>query len=158
MSAPKSILVGLGNPILSDDAVGIVVARHVWEALGNRPYVNFVEAAVGGFELVEMLAGYDKAVIVDAIQTEGRSPGEFSCMDFSAVSVSEIPSMTHQVGLVEGLELARRLKMKVPRNIHLYAIEAADVTTFGTAMTDSVAAAVSIVAEHILSAEFGEGG
>lgn len=158
MSPPKYVIVGVGNPILSDDAVGIVVGRLVCESLKNHSCVNFIEAGVGGFELVEMLAGYDKAVIIDAIQTEGRSPGEFSRMDLSAISVSEIPGMTHQVGLAEGLELARRLKMKIPRSIHVYAIEVADVTTFGTAMTESVAAAVPAVANHILSAEFGEGG
>jgi len=158
MSASKSVIVGLGNPILSDDAVGIVVARRVWESLGDRCGVDFLEAGVGGFELVEMLAGYDKAVIVDAIQTGAHLPGEFRCIDLSAMAVSEIPGMTHHVGLVEGLELARRLKMKVPNILHVYVIEVADVTTFGTSMTDSVAAAVPRLVDDILSAEFGDGG
>jgi len=157
MAASRSILVGLGNPILSDDAVGIVVARRVWEALGNPPGVNCVEAAVGGIELVEMLAGYDKAVVVDAIHTGTCRPGEFSCIDFSAICVSEIPAMTHRVGLAEAIELARRLNMHIPRTIHVYAIEVEDIMTFGTSMTDSVAAAVPAVAAHILSAEFGDG-
>ena len=77
MSAPKSVIVGLGNPILSDDAVGIVVARRVYESLNPHANVDFIEAGVGGFKLVEMLDGYDKAVMVDAMQTDRVSPGEF---------------------------------------------------------------------------------
>jgi hydrogenase maturation protease len=173
MSAPKSVIVGLGNPILSDDAVGIVVAHRVYESLNPTvcqtatncdANVDFIEAGVGGFELVEMLYGYDKAVIVDAMQTDRASPGEFFLVDLLTAAPPEIPAvcqtatncaMTHHVGLIEGLELARRLNMRVPGSVRVYGIEVEDITTFGTSMTDAVAAAVPRMVEHILSAEFG---
>ncbi len=155
MSAPKSVIVGLGNPILSDDAVGIVVARRVYESLNPDAGVDFIEAGVGGFELVEMLYGYDKAIIVDAMQTDHASPGEFFLVDLSTATPPEIPTMIHHVGLIEGLELARRLNMRVPRTVRVYGIEVEDITTFGTSMTDAVAATVPRMVEHILSAEFG---
>jgi len=66
----------------------------------------------------------------------------------------EIPAMTHHAGLIEGLELARRLNMRVPRSVRVYGIEVEDIRTFGTSMTDAVAAAVPRMVEHILSAEF----
>jgi len=154
MSALKSVIVGLGNPILSDDAVGIVVARRVYESLNPDANVDFIEAGVGGFELVEMLYGYDKAVMVDAIQTDRASPGEFFLVDLLTAAPPEIPAMTHHVGLIEGLELARRLNMRVPTSVRVYGIEVEDIRTFGTSMTDAVAAAVPRMVEHILSAEF----
>jgi len=126
--------------------------------------VDFIEAGVGGFELVEMLYGYDKAVIVDAMQTDRASPGEFFLVDLLTAAPPEIPAvcqtatncaMTHHVGLIEGLELARRLNMRVPGSVRVYGIEVEDITTFGTSMTDAVAAAVPRMVEHILSAEFG---
>lgn len=155
MPQRKDVIVGLGNPILSDDAVGIVVGRRVWESLCSPSHATFLEAGVGGFELVEMIAGYDKAVIIDAIQTAGRAPGEFSCLNLSVLPAPEIPAATHRVGLVEGLELARRLDMEIPRTIRVYAIEVEDITTFGTSMTAAVEAAVPAVVAYILSAEFG---
>jgi hydrogenase maturation protease len=155
MSAPKSVIVGLGNPILSDDAVGIVVARRVYESLNPDANVDFIEAGVGGFELVEMLYGYDKAVMVDAMQTDLGSPGEFCLVDLLTATPPEIPAMTHHMGLIEGLELARRLDMRIPRSVRLYAVEVEDITTFGTSLTDAVAVAVPRMVEHILSVEYG---
>ena len=155
----KSVVVGLGNPILSDDAVGIVVAQFVHQQLTCTPdvpeRVDLIEAAVGGFELVEMIAGYDKAVIVDAIQTEGGRAGECYLLDLEQAASSDQPAMTHQVGLIEGLELARRLGMKTPGYLRVYAVEAADILTFSTELTPEVKAAVAGIARGVLADEFG---
>jgi hydrogenase maturation protease len=158
----RAVIVGLGNPILSDDAVGLAVARLVYQPLAAGREVSgwdvdLIEAAVGGFELVEMVAGYDKAVIVDAIQTEGGRVGDCYRVDLDGPTRTEQPAMRHQVGLVEGLELARRLAVDVPQCVRVYAVEVADIHTFATEMTDRVKAAVPGIAGDILSAEFGVG-
>lgn len=155
MGKPKSVIVGLGNPILSDDAVGIVVARLVHEQIPDDQQVEFTEAAVGGFELVEMLVGYDRAIIIDAIQTDGGRVGDYYLLDLESSKSTEQAVMTHQVGLLEGLELARTLGMKIPKYLRVYAVEVADPYTFGTEMTHHVKAAAPRIAREILSQEFG---
>jgi len=156
----RSVIVGVGNPIRSDDAVGIAVARLVHERLAayrntDRGQVDLIETAVGGFDLIEQLAGYDKAVVIDAIQTEGGRAGDCYVVDLEGPLPGGCPSMTHHVGLMEGLALARVLAMDVPEYLRVYAVEAADVRTFGTGMTDRVKAAVPQIAEEILANEFG---
>lgn len=151
----RSAVVGLGNPFMCDDAVGLAVARQIHEQIPESQHVDLIEAAVGGLELAEMLIGYDKAVIIDAIQTDGGRVGDFCLLDLERSSSGEQPAMTHQVGLLEGLELSRRLGMKVPACLKVYAVEVAEPYTFGTDMTDQVKAAVPRVALKILAAEFG---
>jgi hydrogenase maturation protease len=154
--------VGLGNPIRSDDAVGLAVARLVYEPLAAggeaaQWNVDLIEAAVGGFELVEMLVGYDKAVIIDAIQTQGGRIGDCHLVDLDLdrrPSTRE-PLMRHQIGLIEGLELARRLAMNVPECVRVYGVEVSNIDTFGTEMSDEVKIAVPCIAGDILSTEFG---
>ncbi len=156
----SSILIGLGNPFLSDDAVGLRVARAIHDLLQHVPeaperHVDLFETSVGGFELVEMLIGYDKAVLIDAIQTEHGTPGDHYLVDYASLSLEDIPCMTHQVGLLEGLTVARRLDMHVPIRLHIYAIEAADLYTFSESMTPAVAAAVPEITKNIMKAEYG---
>ena len=65
----KTQILGLGNTYLGDDAVGIHVIRElrpVVEPLG----IDVVEAELGGFELAEILGGYGRAKIVDAVKFE----------------------------------------------------------------------------------------
>lgn len=155
MSGADSVIIGLGNPILSDDAVGPAVARRVHERLSD-PNVDIREAAVGGIQLVEMLAGYDKAIIVDAIRTEGGRVGDYYLLDLEGSRASRRTGMTHGIGLLEGLELARTIGMHVPEYLRVYAVEVADPFTFGTEMTDEVKAAVPLVVESVLSAEYVE--
>jgi len=73
-AARRAIIVGLGNPIRTDDAVGLAVARAVHARLA-RPDVELCELAAGGLELVERLAGYGHAVIIDAVQSGGGQVG-----------------------------------------------------------------------------------
>ena len=69
------LVLGLGNPILGDDAVGIFVAREIKRLAGERTGVTVKEASVGGFDLLDLLEGYRGAVIIDAIKTAGGRPG-----------------------------------------------------------------------------------
>ena len=154
MSTPSTVIIGLGNPIMCDDAVGIVIGRAVHERLGQPGHVTFIEASAGGFELIELIHGFDRAVIVDAIQTEGGAVGDYHALSPEDLRTGVIPSLSHQVGLIEGLELGPRLGMKLPDRLRIYAIEVADPFTFGTELTPEVAAAVPTLVNAIVEAEF----
>ena len=71
----KTLVLGLGNPILTDDGVGI----HVVRALASHPLppgVVLAEASLGGLRLLETILGYKQIVLVDAIQTANGHPGD----------------------------------------------------------------------------------
>ena len=108
MSTIRTIIIGLGNSILTDDAVGPAVARLMHQRLGDAN-VDLREASVGGIELVELLAGYDKAIIIDAIRTEGGRAGDCYLLDLEGSRPSRRTGMTHEVGLLEGLEFGRKI-------------------------------------------------
>ncbi len=139
---------------MTDDAVGIEVAKIVFQGLSAGADVDFVEATVGGLELVELLEGHSKAVIIDAIQTSNGKIGDFYTLDLEKLKNSNSPSMTHQIGLIEGLELGKKLGMKMPQDLSVYAVEVEDVYTFGTELTKTVKDQVPIIAQKILSKEF----
>ena len=75
-----TLIIGLGNPILTDDAIGWRVVHALREFLQDEPDslpipVEITEACVGGLSLAEMMIGYRRAVVIDAIMTRGGVPG-----------------------------------------------------------------------------------
>jgi hydrogenase maturation protease len=173
MSAPcQNILVlGLGNPILSDDGVGIHVARAVASQFLPRascPRVCFAEASVGGIRLLEVLAGYDRAFLIDAIQTPDGLPGDiYRLLPAESWAVSEARSgaaggddvrsslhsgSTHDLSFQGALAWGRENGMKLPPDdgILIVAIEAQDVLTFGESCTSGVAAAIPRAVDLVL--------
>jgi hydrogenase maturation protease len=64
----KTLVLGMGNTILCDDGIGIYVARVLAERF-QRDDVTFAEASVGGMRLLDVIAGYGRIIMVDAIKT-----------------------------------------------------------------------------------------
>lgn len=144
-------VVGLGNPILRDDGVGLQVAQRVAARLdGVRPGVEVVESEVGGFALLELLAGCDAAVLIDAIQREGLRPGEVLRLQPDQIQASARLISVHEIDLPSVLELGRELGVALPEQVVIVAIQAQDLRTFGESLTPAVAAAVPRAADLVL--------
>jgi hypothetical protein len=69
-----TIIIGLGNPIVSDDSVGVCAARRLDKVKEVREVADVHEVYAGGLRLLDVLVGYKRAIIIDAMQT-GIQPG-----------------------------------------------------------------------------------
>ena len=147
----KILVLGLGNPILTDDGVGIHVVRAV-AARCRWDNVTFVEASVGGLRLLDTMAGYERVIIVDAIQTRDGEPGEVYRLHPNDLQTSLHSGSTHDLSLSDALVLGRGLGMGLPEDkaIVILAVEAEDVLTFGEVCTTRVQAAVPRVVQMVL--------
>jgi len=144
--AARGLVLGLGNDLLGDDGVGLAVARAVRERV--PPGVEVVESGEAGLALLELLAGYPVAVIVDAIHT-GAPPGTIQRLERGAFARVLAPS-AHYAGLPEVFELAERLGLAMPARLAVIAIEVEDPYSFAERLTPRVMAAVEPAAELVL--------
>lgn len=137
------LVVGLGNPILSDDGIGLRVAAVVRESLRDGA-VDVKEVAVGGLSLAEMLVGYERAIIVDAIMTENGVPGTVYQFALADLPGTLNTASAHDTNLATALHALRRFDADLPQDdaIHIVAIEAQDVWTFGERCSQPVEAAI----------------
>jgi len=142
----RTLILGLGNPILTDDAVGLHVARRLHKLLGDQD-VDLVEAAVAGLQSVDLISRYDRAVIIDAVP-DGEQSGKVWRIDGAALESGAAPS-SHGIGLGQALRLARELSMRLPEETILYAIAVVDPYTFGEGMTPQVEQALPGVVQEI---------
>lgn len=156
MNNPRTIVVGLGNPILSDDAVGVLVARRVAEQmLQPDDGVTVQEVGVGGLRLVEILNGFDRAVIIDAIQSDPKSDTgthkTMSIEDLAACSPTQHSASAHDTTFPTAFQCGRQLGMNLPEDVTIFAIEVNNVTDFGEQLTPEVAECIPEIAAEVVA-------
>ena len=148
----RTLVLGLGNLILTDDGVGIYVAREVAARLPAGNGVAFAEASVGGLRLLDLLAGHDRVILVDAIQTRDGQPGDIHRLTAAGLWASRHAGSTHDLSFGGALVLGRSIGMDLPadEDITIVAVEVADVLTVSEGCTPAVAAAIPAAAEVVL--------
>jgi len=146
----STIVVGIGNRVLSDDSVGIKVADTLATALRSRSDVVTSELWGGGLRLMETLNGYERAIIIDAIITKDGKPGSVYILKPSDLRQSRNTYSTHDGGFQEALEVGAMLELNLPPQITIWAVEADDVETYSENLTREVERAVPIVVAGVM--------
>jgi hydrogenase maturation protease len=148
---PAILLLGLGNPILRDDAVGLHVVRRLRPRLACCPDVLVAEDCWGGLRLMERMVGFQRAIIVDAI-CSGSTPGTVRVLGPDDLPTRHSAS-AHDLNLTTALSLGRQAGAVLPHraDIRLVAIEAADVVSFGESCSPPVAESIGRAADEVIS-------
>jgi hydrogenase maturation protease len=146
----KTLVLGTGNPILSDDGAGIRVAQEVGKKLDD-PQVTVSETSAAGLSLLDSIVGYDKVIIIDAIQTKKGKAGQIYRMKPEDFSYAKHLSSPHQINLVTALELGKVLNLVMPQEIIIIAVEAKDISNFGERCTPEVERAIPEAVKIVLS-------
>ncbi len=151
----KTLIVGLGNPILGDDGVGWKVAEEVEQRLPKSPKTSEVSVdyiSLGGLSLMERLIGYEHAIVIDAIGT-GQHPigaAYHFRLDDLYDPTSGHTTAAHDVSLSTAIQIGRSLGAALPDRIDVVAIESPYVYNFSEDLTPPVAAAVPQAVEMVM--------
>jgi hydrogenase maturation protease len=138
----KIIVLGVGNLILGDDGVGIHVVNEVKKQIDD-PNITIDEAITGGMNLLDLMLGYDKAIIVDAVKSEKSVVGtveRIPLADFNTMHSCN----PHDVSLVEAIQMAKKLgETKIPSEIIIIGVMMKEIPCeFGEKLSEKIQAAV----------------
>ena len=141
----KTLIVGLGNPILGDDGVGWAIASAVSEHLSaTAPSIEIDCLSLGGLSLMERMLGYDRVVLIDSMET-GQSPVG-SVQTFPLASLPDPmaghSASSHDTSLITALKTAQSIGAHIPKYVDIVAVEAQNVYDFSEELSPPVAAAV----------------
>jgi hydrogenase maturation protease len=149
-------IIGLGNSILTDDGVGIYAVREVSRRVaeeGLDACVDLVESEVGGFALMDMMAGWKKIILVDSIQFDDLEPGTVVRIEPETLHTSLRLRSVHEIDLPTVINLGRELGLKMPNDLTVFGIQAEDPYTFGERLTSKaeqgMKKAVSLILREI---------
>jgi hydrogenase maturation protease len=154
-------IIGLGNSILRDDGVGIYTVRELKRRLEEQypaPEVDVVETEVGGFSLMELMAGWKRVILVDSIQFDGLEPGTVVRIQTGDLHTSLRLRSVHDIDLPTALELGCKLGLCMPGDVVVFGIQAEDSLSFGESLTDAaergMREAVKLVLNEIQDSRF----
>jgi len=148
----KTLVIGLGNPILTDDGIGIYTARALRKVLPPDAPVEVIELSVGGLTLMETMIGYEHVILIDALWSPADHTGEIAVFDASDVPETLNTRSTHDADLPTALRIGRALGAPLPldMDIQIVAITAHDVLDFCEQPSARVRAAIPAACETVL--------
>lgn len=145
----RTIVLGLGNPILGDDGVGNRVAEILQRKIED-PEVAVTETNAVGLNLLDLLVGYQRAIIIDAVPSREGKVGQVHRLTAEDFRLSQRLCSPHDVDFASALELGKRLGLSLPEEIIIFAVEVAVITTFSESLTPEVEMAVPQVVQTVL--------
>lgn len=122
MKIKKTLVLGLGNDILTDDGIGPMLVADL-SGMTDRSEIQFETLSCGGLEIMEYIKGYNKVIFIDGIRTLNGNPGDvhyFSPADFTETSHL---SNLHDVDFLTALKVGTALDMNLPSDLHIIAVE-----------------------------------
>ena len=151
MSAADTLVLGLGNDILADDAIGLRVVRELERTFERERQIDFRETSEMGLALLDFITGYSKVILVDSIQTGRAQVGAIH--QFEACALPGLTNRTpHFLGVRETLALGRKLGLLMPKEVRIFAIEVLDPFTLSEEMTPPMLRALPVIVARIARA------
>ena len=147
----KTIIIGLGNTILCDDAVGIIVAKKLYAKVKNKQ-ISFCESSFAGWRIIDIINGYDKVIIVDVIKQNNLEIGKCYKVEAKKNMCINLNS-SHGLGIFESLELAKQNGWSMPKVISVYGINVQNPYEFGEYLTPQVKKNISKIVKEIIKEE-----
>ena len=153
-----TVIIGMGNPLLSDDGIGIAVATAVAERLHDCMKLTVTELHTGGIRLMEAMAGFKRAVVVDAM-VSGAVPGTLQRFNPQDFVTTKNTYSSHDTNFGTAYDLGLLAGVELPERVSFWGIEAREFDLFGERFSDEVAAALPLAVERIVAEITGwEGG
>lgn len=146
----KILVLGIGNLLLSDEAVGVRIIEALEQRYRFSPDIDILDGGTSGMELMEAMAGRDHLIVADAVLT-GQAPGEVAVLRDDEVPAFFTRKISpHQLGLSDVL-MALRLTDEFPRRLTLVGVvpESLDVHI---GLTETVRQAIAPALQQIITA------
>jgi hydrogenase maturation protease len=151
--AVRTLVVGLGSPILRDDAIGLHIVRALADRLPSDLF-SVIEAGAAGLRLLPLLDGWERVVFVDALVWSAELGGEACPGRLHRLALDQLRSTltlhsSHEPSLADTLRLGRQAGMALPERILVFGVEVSDPFTFDEDMTPELTARVEPLADEI---------
>lgn len=144
----STLVLGIGNTLLSDEGVGVHATRYLSDHYPFLPHTSFVDGGTLSFTLAEPIEESENLIVIDAAQLDDK-PGTvrmFIGADMDDYLVGQTRRSVHEVGLMDLMWMVR-LTGRLPRNRALIGIQPSKLD-WGEAPTDEVQAAIPLACEQ----------
>ncbi len=141
----RTLILGLGNPILGDDCIGLLLSKRLE---GKIPGVDTASITLAGLELMDILAGYDRVFLIDAATGTGGEPGDLVELKDGNRALHLFTS--HGVNFFDLLKMGKEMGLKMPEPAVVFGVEIGIATDFGTRLSPPLLSAFASLEKAII--------
>ena len=147
----KTLVLGIGNSILGDDGVGVHAAQEVARIIKDENIV-VRDVSIDGLNLLELILGFDKLVVIDAIMTENGEVGEiYRLKPENICELARSAISPHHFNLASTIEVGKRLfPEEIPEEVVIFAVGTHNIDQVTEELTGKVKEAIPEVVNLIL--------
>jgi hydrogenase maturation protease len=148
VTVPPTVVIGLGNPLMGDDGVGLAALaclRDEWRLAG----VELVDGGTWGLSLLPVIEDAERLVLVDAIAAHG-APGDIIALSRERLPIYLSRKLSpHQVDMKDALALAE-WRGKLPAEIVAIGVQPG-VVALGTELSDVVGPQLDLLVRTVVA-------
>ena len=152
----KTLILALGNPILSDDGVAYEVVDRLAERLRSSDVerdgnCDIIKSSAATMDIIPKLAGYERLIVIDAVQLGSAPPGTVHRFGLDKLAQTVRQSSPHDINFATAFQMAKEWGYDIPDDIRIYGIEVKELTKFSEGCTPEVTEKLDEITEYILS-------
>ncbi len=169
----KTLILALGNPILSDDGVAHEVADRLAKRLKSSSTTtnpalsekkacpersrrvegtqyDIIKSSAATMDIIPKLAGYHRLVVVDAVQLGSAPFGTVHRFSLTDLASTVHPSSPHDINFATAFQMAKKWGYHIPADIRIYGIEVKELSRFSQGCTPEITEKLHEIVEYIL--------
>lgn len=136
----RVLVMGIGNPLVCDEGVGIRVLQRLLDDYDFPPEVELVDAGTMGMSILNLFVDVDYLLVIDAVDHTGRPPGTVVLLAPEDLALNQVMHSLHDMRFVNVLEAAELIGRRP--EAEFVGVQIADMGTVGVGLTPQVEAAV----------------
>lgn len=142
----RTLVLGLGNRVMTDDAAGLVALERFRERFAARQDVDCLDGGTLGLDLLAYIEGYGRVLISDCLMRRGEKPGAVLKVEAEDVeAVFQTCLSPHQMGLKDLIAVLHLLQ-RMPERLTVVGVEGKEIG-IGTELSPEVEGAIPEMVE-----------
>jgi hydrogenase maturation protease len=162
LDAERITVMGIGNPLMMDEGVGVRVMEIIMGTLRFPENVTLIDAGTMGMSILNLFRECDYLLVVDAVDGTGEPPGTVVRLSPEDLAPNQVKHSLHDIRLVDVLEAAMLMGNRPQADC--IGIQIADMSRVEIGLTPeveaalplAVAATLEVLAEHGVTPELAE--
>ena len=149
MPQERITVMGLGNPLMRDEGVGVRVAEVLMETFDFPEHVTVLDASTMGMSILNLFQDADYMLVVDAIDGTGEEPGTVVRLAPEDIAPNQVLHSLHDIRFVDVLQAAELMGSPVVGEC--IAVQVKDMSEMSIGLTPAVEAAVPAAVAAVLA-------
>jgi hydrogenase maturation protease len=142
----KILIVGMGNLIYRDEGIGVHIIQEM-RKMDLPSHIELLDIGTSTMDLISYLKEVKKLIIIDAMRAGGRPGTIYKCKPEDLLPKDEGPISLHEIGLLETLNMTKKMGMEIETVI--VGVEP-EIMDWGTELTEAVKNKIPMIIEAVI--------